>query len=108
MSGTPLCAHYDDVPQGIADHGYHMLWEQGANGIQAAFDLKQPMRCDDAWYNAFLDMCRHGKIDLDTYAFLHGWPTSAAVKSAACGCRVDLERHWLECFLHRFQMVPSS
>jgi hypothetical protein len=63
VSGTPLCAHCDDVAEGgIAEHGYRMLWEQSANGIQEAFDLKQPMRCDDAWYNAFLDMCRHARL----------------------------------------------
>ena len=80
VSGTSLCAHHEVVPTGLADLGYKLLWEHGINGIQAAFDLKEPMRCDDAWYNSFLDMCRYGTIDLDTYAFLHGWPTEVPVE----------------------------
>jgi hypothetical protein len=55
------------------------------------------MRCDDAWYNAFLNACRHGKMDLDTYAFFHGWPTDQPARCAACTCS---NRSWVESFVH--------
>ena len=30
VSGTPLCAHCDEVPTGLAEHGYRLLWAQVA------------------------------------------------------------------------------
>jgi ATP-dependent DNA helicase PIF1 len=87
VSGTPLCAHPDDVALGVAELGYNLLWERDFNGIQKTFNLTEPMRCDDAWYNGFLNKCRHGSLDLDTYSFFHGLPTIEPVGSAQCTCQ---------------------
>ena len=45
VTGTPLCAHPDDVATGVAEHGHQLLWTRGANAIQRAYDLDEPMRC---------------------------------------------------------------
>jgi hypothetical protein len=60
VSGTPLCAHPDDVPLGLAQHGHDLVWSQDLNGLQKTCDLMTPMRCDDTWYNCFLNACRYG------------------------------------------------
>ena len=90
MSSTPLCAHPDDVPLGLAQHGHELIWNRDLNGLQKTHDLTTPMRCDDAWYNGFLNACRHGSLSLDEYALFHGWPSSQPVgcgdDSVACEC----------------------
>ena len=90
VSGTPLCAHPDDVPLGLAQHGHELIWNRDLNGLQKTHDLTTPMRCDESWYNGFLNACRHGSLSLDEYALFHGWPSSQPVgcgdDSVACEC----------------------
>eukprot|EP00973_Karenia_brevis_P039229 5417488-Karenia_brevis.AAC.1 len=33
------------------------------------------MRCDDPFYNSFLNQCRNGALSRDGYFFIHGVPT---------------------------------
>ena len=61
---------------GVAGQGLNLLWKTGLDTIRGLWELTQPMRCDDTWYNEVLGKCRHGHLDLETYCLLHGLPTS--------------------------------
>ena len=43
--------------------------------VRRVRELTKPVRCSDAWYNAFLMQCRSGTLDENMYNFFHGFPT---------------------------------
>ena len=66
------------------------------------------MRCQDDFYNTFLQQCREGVLDQDVYAFVHGLPTSlvgsadVVTKEVVCGqdsCVLLQRETWRDMFL---------
>lgn len=57
-------------------HGLNLFWED-TNGIIL---FEQQMRCVDEWWLEVLNECRHGCMSYNTWAFLHGKPTSVSGK----------------------------
>ena len=53
-----------------------MFWGDGVDVVRRVWEFVQPLRCEDPWYNSMLVLCREGRLDMDTYSFLHGFPTS--------------------------------
>ena len=54
------------------------------------------MRCEDVWCNSVLNVCRKGRLDMNTYSFLHGYPTSTpgswgpVERQTPCTCAADM------------------
>ena len=56
--------------------GMDLFWANETDSIRSLWELKQPMRCEDPWYNGILHSFRHGVLTMDTYHLLHGFPTT--------------------------------
>jgi len=74
------------------------------------------MRCEDVWYNRVLNVCREGRLVMNTDSFLHGYPTSTpgswdpVQRRTPCTCAADMhlvpgsqdehyKQSWAELFL---------
>ena len=106
--GTFLASDFTDVPAGRAQKALSLFWEDGDDSIRSFWELKQLMRCNDIWYNAFLGECRRGSLPLEQYCYLHGLPTLTS-PCARCSCNADVvqdsllgayRKSWKEAFLH--------
>ena len=83
---------------GSAAHGLEIFWGYGPNSIRRLWELTAPMRCVDAWYNAFLEQCRYGRLCLEMYHTFHGHPTMLPGSNAAIPSADDAElRPSLQC-----------
>ena len=67
-----------------------MLWTHNQTNMQRLFELTQEHRCVDPWLSAILKAARHGTLDQELWAFLHGFPTLHAGSwnptSQKCDC----------------------
>ena len=108
VTETPHFARPSSRPHGIAHAGLDLFWGFHANSITHLFELSEPMRCQDDFYNTFLQQCREGVLDQDVYAFVHGLPTSlvgsadVVTKEVVCGqdsCVLLQRETWRDMFL---------
>ena len=58
VGGTALFSYLFTASPGAARSGMEIFWETGAGTIRRLWELVEPMRWDDRWYNAFLASCR--------------------------------------------------
>ena len=75
VGGTALFSNPLDA-RGTAAEGMDIFWASGRDSIRQLWELTQPMRCPDEWYNAILNMFRQGELTTDAYSMLHGFPTA--------------------------------
>ena len=52
-------------PCDCASSGLSLLWGSTRDCVKKLWELKELMRCDDEWYNDFIGLCRHGRVDLE-------------------------------------------
>ena len=67
VSGTFLASDFTVVPQGRAQKALSLFWEDGYDSIHSFWQLTELMRCDDPWYNKFVEnaetaICRSSSI----------------------------------------------
>ena len=107
VRATSLFDHPSKVSSDLAHEGLLLLWGQNRDSVQRLWELKQPMRCTDPWYIAFLTQCRNGNLCLEDYFFIHGSPTDTVgsmipgADAPACGnpeCARLQEEGWKEVF----------
>ncbi len=101
VNGTTLYSDPQKAPTQTAYHGMQLLWGSPPNAAHRCWNFEDSLRCDDAWYNDFLDQCRRGDLHEDTYNLSQGVPTTAPVsvldrrkaiprrsgEHEACSCR---------------------
>ena len=74
--GTSITSNPFSLPPGLARNGLDLFWENTSNTVRTpVWELSEPMRCDDPWFNAFLLECRFGKLSNSMYNFFHGFST---------------------------------
>ena len=78
------------MPWGCAHRAIELFWESGVDSIRSFWELTELTRCDDKWYNAFLQQCRVGNLSLQDYNYFHGLPTFTSPGSGKCGCNSDV------------------
>ena len=107
VTGTCLCSNPLDIPAGRAQDALNLLWGSGMDTVRRFWSLTQLMRCQDVWYNSFLQQCREGNLAKDMYCFFHGLSTYSAA-TLSCSCNDDLvddpvlgryKRSWAEEFM---------
>ena len=54
---------FDFAGAGSASSGLNLFWGSTRDGVSKLWELTELMRCDDAWYNDFLGLCRYGRLD---------------------------------------------
>ena len=60
----------------LASEGLRLMWPRDRNSVQRVWELTEPMRCSDAWYQgSFLAEARYGRLCSDNYFFINGAPT---------------------------------
>ena len=91
VTGTFLASNPLDVPAGCAQRALELFWNDGEDSIRKVWLLTELMRCDDAWYNAFLNECREGRLQSEKYSYLHGLPTLTSPCQSNCKCKDDVE-----------------
>jgi hypothetical protein len=61
----------------LASEGLELAWSRDRDSLQGVWELTEPMRCCDPWYqDSFLAEVRRGALCADNYFFIHGMPTS--------------------------------
>jgi hypothetical protein len=77
VAGTALFGNPDPskYTSYTAYHGLSLLWGSPEMAVRKVRELTKPVRCSDAWYNAFLMQCRSGTLAENMYNFFHGFPT---------------------------------
>ena len=86
---NPFLKGYSSPEQKI----FKMFWHtKDKDSIQRTFTLTKPLRTEDPWLQAVLEMDRYGEESWEVYCFAHGLPTrnpgSWDPKSGKllCGC----------------------
>ena len=101
----------------LASNGLKRFWSRDQDSLQGVWELTQPMRCSDPWYQAFLAEVRRGELCLDNYFFIHGMPTSVVGSmipgetAPRCGnssCLELQEREWPARFQRGASATESS
>ena len=64
VSGIFLAADFTEISPGRAADALKIFWAAGRDSIRNFWELIELMRCDDPWYNAFLQQCRNGHLSL--------------------------------------------
>jgi hypothetical protein len=82
VSGTALYADPDTAPSAVAHHGMQLFWGSQPNAVHRCWELCEPMRCEDTWYNKFLSQCRDGELTEPMHQFFHGFPTACPTSIA--------------------------
>ena len=75
VRSTALYSNPSLRPSAAAGEGLDLFWKNGLGTIRKLWELTQPLRCTDIWFNSVLNKCRQGSMDLHTYCLLHGLPT---------------------------------
>ena len=75
VSGAALFTDPTIAQTETTRHGLNLLWGEKPNAIRKCWELCTPMRCDDIWFNDFLNQCRNGELNETTHQFIHGYPT---------------------------------
>jgi hypothetical protein len=88
----------------LAADGLHYIWSRERDSLQGVWELTEPMRCTDPWFqNSVLAEARRGALCADNYFFLHGMPTSVvgsmipgepAPRCGSAGCLELQLREW--------------
>ena len=95
MGGTALFSNPLLCTRGTATTGMDIFWADTEGSIRQLWELRQPMRCDDPWYNSILNMFRDGRLDMNDYSMLHGFPTAIpgswnpTTAKTPCSCGKD-------------------
>ena len=101
----------------LASDGLRRFWSRDRDSLQGVWELTEPMRCSDPWYQAFLAEVRRGALCQDNYFFIHGEPTSVVgsmipgEQAPRCGNNlcVELQEHeWPTRFLQGANAAESS
>ena len=79
-----------DVPAGCAHRALEIFWQDGKDSVRSFWELTELMRCDDEWYNSFLEQCRVEDLSPDNHYFFHGLPTLTSPCSNKCSCKDDV------------------
>ena len=92
VGGTWLCCNPLHIPAGRAQDALWMLWGAGPDTVRSFWSLTQLVRCNDVWYNSFLEECRNGALSVDSYFYFHGLPTFVS-PATTCACNDDALLH---------------
>ena len=65
VSGTFLASNIEEVNFGLARNALMLFWGDGKDSVRNYWELTELMRCDDAWYNSFLQQCRVGNLSME-------------------------------------------
>ena len=106
VGGTALFSNPAYAATGATRRGMSFFWGPCQDIIHRTWELTQPMRCVDAWYNSFLTACRDGNLSSEMYNYFHGFPTLTPARGApswpfgpaehsptACTCSDDVIEH---------------
>jgi hypothetical protein len=76
VAGTALFGQPQKTISLTAVHGMNLFWGSPEEAVRTVRELTRPVRCTDAWYNAFLMQCRSGSLKENMYNLFHGFPTA--------------------------------
>ena len=121
VHGTAIFSDPTNATTVLAHHGLQLFWGEPPNAVHKCWNFTTSLRCDDAWYNIFLDECRKGMLSEIMYNTIHGFPTpfpmsigdkTKNINPCACECSmlhedktitpapgVTLYKSWAEKFL---------
>ena len=89
VGGTALFSNPAYASTGGTRRGMSFFWGAGHDSIHQTWELTEPMRCEDVWYNSFLTACRDGNLTSELYNLFHGFPTLTPARST-CTCSEDV------------------
>ena len=75
VQSTPLFEQPSKMQQGAAFEGGQLLWGRTRDAVRRVWELTEPMRCPQRWFQLFLAECREGRLTRENYFYIHGMPT---------------------------------
>ncbi len=67
VAGMALFGNPEKATSLTAYHGMNLVWGTPETAVRKIRELTKPVRCSDAWYNAFLMQCRVGSLKEDMH-----------------------------------------